>query len=71
MEPSLFEELVEGNDWSSFEPMLSDSALYFSLTSLPTEPFAYLNVNRFLAKMKHCEHGILALLLTRPALSSL
>lgn len=63
--PSLFAELEDGNDWSSFQPMLSESTLYFSLTSLPTEPFAYLNVNRFLEKMKDCERGILALLLNK------
>jgi hypothetical protein len=64
--PMLYQELVETNDRFSFQSMLSESQLFYSLTRLPVAPFdCYLNINAFLADMKAREDAILALLVNK------
>ncbi len=62
----LYAQLVANNDWSSFQPVLSSSKLFYSLTHLPVAPFdRCVRVKRFLADMSTCENEILAVLVNK------
>ncbi|HEX8207642.1 MAG TPA: hypothetical protein VF587_16380 [Solirubrobacteraceae bacterium] len=62
----LFAELTRNNDWSKFQPMLSSSAYFYSLTRLPVAPFdVFLRVKAFLREMGHVEHVVLAVLVNK------
>ncbi len=64
--PALYSELVGGNDWSKFQPMLSSSAYFYSLTRLPVEPFdVFLRVKALLRDMASVEHLLLAVLVNK------
>lgn len=64
--PALYAELVDGNDWSTFQPMLSSSAYFYSLSRLPVTPFdVFLRVKAFLREMTSVEHVLLAVLVNK------
>jgi hypothetical protein len=61
--PSLFSGRVKGNDWSKFQPMLTESEYFYSLTRLPAGQFdRYLRIGQFLGEMTECEDAVLAVL---------
>jgi hypothetical protein len=54
------------NDWSKFQPMLSESEYFFALTRLPVAPFnTFLGVRRFLEVAASMRHELLAILVNK------
>ncbi|MGN6558800.1 MAG: hypothetical protein ACTHLH_12445 [Solirubrobacterales bacterium] len=64
--PARFAERIEGNDWSRFQPMLSESEYFFSLTRLPVDPFdRYVGVRNLLHRASPIYDDLLAVLVNK------
>jgi hypothetical protein len=64
--PARFAGLTVDNDWSVFQPMLSESKYFYALTRLPCEPFdAFLGIKRFLECLGPVRHKVLAVLVNK------
>jgi len=64
--PDLYEDFVRHNDWSEFQPMLSESRFFYSLTRLPVAPFDhFLPVSQFVGQMRNYEDALLAVLVNK------
>lgn len=64
--PACFAGLTVGNDWSVFQPMLSESKYFYALTRLPCPPFdSFLGVRRFLERLGPVRHKVLTVLVNK------
>lgn len=59
---TLYAERLEGNVWSKFQPMLSSSEHFYSLTHLPVEPFENLAIKAYLREVRDVSRLLLAVL---------
>jgi hypothetical protein len=64
--PGRFARRTANNDWSTFQPMLSESEYFFGLTRLPVDPFnTFLGVRQFLDAVAPIRHEVLSVLVNK------
>jgi hypothetical protein len=63
--PNRFADLTASNDWSVFQPMLSESKYFYGLTRLPCDPWGFLGIKRFLAHIAPLQKDLLAVLVNK------
>lgn len=64
--PARFASLTVNNDWSVFQPMLSESKHFYALTRLPCGPYdEFLGIRQFLAHLGLIRHKVLAILVNK------
>lgn len=64
--PGRFASRIAGNDWKTFQPMLTEGEHFYGLTRLPVEPFdSFLSIRRFLHEIRPVETDVLAVLVNR------
>ena len=63
---TIFHLKTRNNDWGRFQPMLSESEYFYSLTHLPVKPFGRcVRVSGILDTYRSLEHVILAILINK------
>lgn len=64
--PARFAEMTANNDWSTFQPMLSEGKYFFSLTRLPVEPFShFVGVRSLLTRCGSIYNDLLAIMVNK------
>jgi hypothetical protein len=64
--PARFAQRTVNNDWSVFQPMLSESKYFYALTRLPCGPYDhFLGIRQFLAHFAPIRHHVLAILVNK------
>jgi hypothetical protein len=64
--PARFAEVTAGNDWSVFQPMLTESNYFYALTRLPCGPYEeFLGIKRFLNQLAPFRQEILAVFVNK------
>ena len=64
--PARFASLTVNNDWSAFQPMLSESKHFYALTRLPCGAYdEFLGIKQFLDHLVPIRHKMLAILVNK------